>query len=85
MPPQSRLANRAAASVLWSLLRFGSDQVFNFIIFVAMASMGFNDAEKTWECPCHGSRFGTDGALLQGPAAEPLAPARAYLALAAAQ
>jgi len=47
--------------------------------------VGFNDAEKTWECPCHGSRFGTDGALLQGPAAEPLAPARAYLALAAAQ
>ena len=48
-------------------------------------TVGFNDAEKTWECPCHGSRFATDGALLQGPAAEPLAPARAYLALAAAQ
>lgn len=48
-------------------------------------TVGFNDAEKTWECPCHGSRFGTDGALLQGPAAEPLAPARAYLALAAAE
>ncbi|MEY9929066.1 glycine/D-amino acid oxidase-like deaminating enzyme/nitrite reductase/ring-hydroxylating ferredoxin subunit [Catenulispora sp. GP43] len=47
-------------------------------------TVGFNDAEKTWECPCHGSRFGTDGALLQGPAAEPLAPARAYLAMAAA-
>lgn len=39
MPPQSRLANRAAASVLWSLLRFGSDQVFNLIIFVAMARL----------------------------------------------
>ena len=48
-------------------------------------TVGFNDAEKTWECPCHGSRFTTDGALLQGPAAEPLAPARAYLALAAAE
>lgn len=48
-------------------------------------TVGFNDVEKTWECPCHGSRFATDGALLQGPAAEPLAPARAYLALAATE
>lgn len=48
-------------------------------------TVGFNDVEKTWECPCHGSRFAPDGALLQGPAVEPLAPARAYLALAAAQ
>jgi glycine/D-amino acid oxidase-like deaminating enzyme/nitrite reductase/ring-hydroxylating ferredoxin subunit len=48
-------------------------------------TVGFNDAEKTWECPCHGSRFATDGTLLQGPARGPLAPARAYLALAAAE
>lgn len=48
-------------------------------------TVGFNDAEKTWECPCHGSRFAPDGTLLQGPAREPLAPARAYLALASAE
>ncbi|MBB5935042.1 FAD-dependent oxidoreductase [Streptomyces zagrosensis] len=32
----------------------------------------FNDAERTWECPCHGSRFGVDGSVLQGPAVRPL-------------
>jgi Rieske Fe-S protein len=32
----------------------------------------WNTAEKSWDCPCHGSRFGYDGQLLQGPAVSPL-------------
>lgn len=35
----------------------------------------FNTAEKTWDCPCHGSRFDIDGKVLQGPAARDLDPA----------
>ncbi|MBW3667158.1 MAG: FAD-dependent oxidoreductase [Actinobacteria bacterium] len=32
----------------------------------------WNDAENSWDCQCHGSRFGRDGQVLSGPAAEPL-------------
>jgi glycine/D-amino acid oxidase-like deaminating enzyme/nitrite reductase/ring-hydroxylating ferredoxin subunit len=32
----------------------------------------FNGAERSWDCPCHGSRFGVDGDVLEGPAVRPL-------------
>jgi glycine/D-amino acid oxidase-like deaminating enzyme/nitrite reductase/ring-hydroxylating ferredoxin subunit len=34
----------------------------------------WNNAEKSWDCPCHGSRFNFDGKVIQGPAHEDLAP-----------
>lgn len=34
--------------------------------------VAFNRAERTWECPCHGSRFDPDGRVVQGPAVGPL-------------
>ena len=32
----------------------------------------WNAAERTWDCPCHASRFDVDGDVLNGPAVDPL-------------
>lgn len=33
-------------------------------------ALKYNAAEHSWDCPCHGSRFGEDGALIDNPATD---------------
>jgi glycine/D-amino acid oxidase-like deaminating enzyme/nitrite reductase/ring-hydroxylating ferredoxin subunit len=37
-----------------------------------LCRVAWNEAERSWDCPCHGSRFAPDGALIEGPAVRDL-------------
>ncbi|MBD8506454.1 FAD-dependent oxidoreductase [Hoyosella sp. G463] len=52
----------------------GSTQTVSAICPHLKGLLAWNPAERTWDCPLHGSRFEPDGALIEGPATRDLAP-----------
>ena len=45
----------------------GKEHVVHNICPHMKCSLIFNEIEKTWDCPCHGSRFDIDGKSIEGP------------------
>lgn len=80
-PEVDSLANGEATVVRRGLSRIGVYRDYEGILHAVSTTcthlrcgLRFNDAEKTWDCPCHGSRFDYNGEIIHSPAVERLRP-----------
>lgn len=71
-PGQGRLLDHAGRK----LAGYRCDDGQLLVVGARCSHMGcalrWNEAETSWDCHCHGSRFGADGQVLEGPALGPL-------------
>jgi glycine/D-amino acid oxidase-like deaminating enzyme/nitrite reductase/ring-hydroxylating ferredoxin subunit len=50
----------------------GSNHVVSAVCTHMQCVVNWNQSEESWDCPCHGSRFGIDGKVIEGPALKDL-------------
>ena len=72
MPGEGKVVSRHGRQVAVSKDERGTVQAVSARCTHMGCIVAWNDAERSWDCPCHGSRFARDGAVLQGPAVSPL-------------
>jgi glycine/D-amino acid oxidase-like deaminating enzyme/nitrite reductase/ring-hydroxylating ferredoxin subunit len=65
---EARLVKYEGESIALYKDENGGIHAINPVCPHAKCMVGWNSAEKSWDCPCHGSRFSFDGELLTGPA-----------------
>jgi glycine/D-amino acid oxidase-like deaminating enzyme/nitrite reductase/ring-hydroxylating ferredoxin subunit len=70
---QGRIVERDGAKVAAYRDQAGTVTLRSAICTHMGCTVGWNTAERTWDCPCHGSRFKPNGDVISGPAEAPLA------------
>lgn len=75
IPDNVTIKNGEAKIILIDAKKFGVYRDENakiHIVDITCTHLGcelvWNEAESTWDCPCHGSRFSYDGEIIEGPA-----------------
>ncbi|WP_254861691.1 FAD-dependent oxidoreductase [Halovivax gelatinilyticus] len=71
-PGEGTVVRRGGRPIAVSRDDSGSLRAVSAVCPHAYCVVDWNDGEETWDCPCHGSRFGPDGRVLEGPASEDL-------------
>ena len=46
----------------------GNNHIVSVVCTHMKCILNWNGSEKSWDCPCHGSRFDVDGGVIEGPA-----------------
>lgn len=73
-PGEGRAMRTDLGHVAVSRTRDGETHINNAHCTHMRCGVEFNEAEETWDCPCHGSRFLSDGSWLHGPTRRGLDP-----------
>lgn len=73
-PGQGAVVNLGGREVAVSRGADGSLAAVSAVCSHLGCAVAWNDAEASWDCPCHGSRFARTGEVLDGPATRPLEP-----------
>ncbi|HUR35134.1 MAG TPA: FAD-dependent oxidoreductase [Vicinamibacterales bacterium] len=69
---EGKIIERKGAKVAAFRDKAGSVTLLSAICTHMGCTVGWNTAEQTWDCPCHGSRFTVTGDVISGPAETPL-------------
>lgn len=68
-PRRNHATTIELANHMYGMYRDEADELF--IVDITCPHLGcilsFNDVDKTWDCPCHGSRYDVRGAVIKGP------------------
>jgi glycine/D-amino acid oxidase-like deaminating enzyme/nitrite reductase/ring-hydroxylating ferredoxin subunit len=73
-PGQAGIVRRGAGKVAAYRADDGTLHEVSAVCTHLGCQVKWNEAERSWDCPCHGSRFDPTGRVIQGPAVKDLEP-----------